>query len=477
MNLQSNKIFILGLFSLFIACKSLNTTTNINKKELPKTFLSSASNSENISKLQWKKMFKDSLLISLIDTALKNNIDLNITLEKINISRLGLRYQNGEMLPKINFSPNGGIRKFGLYTMDGAGNISTEITPQQIVPINLPDTYLGFQSIWEIDFFGKLKNQKKSAAANYLASIEGANYIVTSLINEVAISYYELLALDHEIEIITKTSLNQKEALEIIKVEKETGRANELAVKQFSAQLLNNKSLEQETIQRITEYENRINFLLGRYPQNIIRKKDDLFKDTFQELEVGFPSQLLENRPDIREAEQLLKSTKCDLLAAKASFFPNFTIASGIGFQAFKPEYLFLSPASIAYSAIGSLTAPLINRNGIKANFGKAKSTQIIAMFNFQKSVINAFVEVENQINSIKNLTKINELKNEESKILSDGVFTAMELYKYGRAGYLEVLYAQKNYMQTQLEYIQTLKRQQISKVNLYKALGGGWSK
>jgi outer membrane protein TolC len=295
------------------------------------------------------------------------------------------------------------------------------------------------------------------------------------LVNEIALSYYELLALDHELDIITKSSDNQREALEIIKVQKETGKSNELAVKQFSAQLLNNQSLEQEIKQEIVKYENKINFLLGRFPQKIKRNKNDLFLKTFENFSAGVPSELLQNRTDIREMERNLAGTKFSLSAAKASFYPNLLITSGIGFQAFNLEYLFLSPASLAYNVLGNLTAPLINRNAIAANYNNAKNNQLVAMYNYQKSIINAYTEVVNHLNQIESLQKINTLKSDEVKMLDEAVLISVELFKYGRATYLEVLFSQKNSMQSQLELIQATKRKQISLLNLYKSLGGGW--
>jgi len=184
---------------------------------------------------------------------------------------------------------------------------------------------------------------------------------------------------------------------------------------------------------------------------------------------------LLQNRTDIREMERNLAGTKFSLSAAKASFYPNLLITSGIGFQAFNLEYLFLSPASLAYNVLGNLTAPLINRNAIAANYNNAKNNQLVAMYNYQKSIINAYTEVVNHLNQIESLQKINTLKSDEVKMLDEAVLISVELFKYGRATYLEVLFSQKNSMQSQLELIQATKRKQISMLNLYKSLGGGW--
>src|SRR5690606_10885406 len=144
---------------------------------------------------------------------------------------------------------------------------------------NLPDIYPSFQSSWEIDVWGKLRSQKNAAISQYLASIEGINFIITNLISEIATSYYELIALDNELEIIQNTITKQKEALEVVKIQKEAALTNELAVEQFELQLIYTQILEKETLLKINEFENKINFLLGRYPQKIERDKESLLLD------------------------------------------------------------------------------------------------------------------------------------------------------------------------------------------------------
>ncbi len=441
---------------------------------MPISFQSSK-DTTNIANINWRKYFGDTLLLRLIDTALLNNIDLQIALQRIEISRSSVKFATGALLPQVGLNVSDGVRKFGLYTMDGAGNITTEIKPGQIVPINLPDMYLGLQSSWEIDVLGKLRNQRKAAISQYLLSIEGTNFVVSNLVADVAISYYELLALDNELEIIRETIQRQQDALKVVKVQKDANRASELAVQQFTATLLNSQTLEKETQQQITETENRLNFLLGRFPQNIKRQKEDLFKNIPQQLTAGIPSQLLENRPDIREAEFQLQASKFDLKSAKAAFFPNLNISAGLGFQAFNPEFLFMSPASLTYSALGNLVAPLINVRALKAQFNRAKASQLQAMYNYQKTILNGYVEVANELSNIQNMQQINFLKKQQSDVLTQSIETSNDLYKAGRATYLEVLIAQQNSLQTKLELISTNKRRQITTVNLYKALGGGW--
>ena len=359
--------------------------------------------------------------------------------------------------------------------MDGAGNATTEITPGQIVPTNLPDIYLGLQSSWEIDVWRKLRNQRQSAISTYLSSVEGTNFVISILVADVASHYTELLSLDNQLDIVQQTITKQQEALDVIKLQKEAGRANELAVQQFQAQLLNTQIFEKNVQQQIIEVENKINFLLGSYPQPIERTKDIFFKELPKQIATGFPSELLANRPDIREAEFQIEANKFDLKAAKAAFYPNFNITASLGFQAFNPEFLFSSPASIAYSVVGTLVAPIINMNALKAQFNTAQANQLSAMYNYQKTVLNAYVEVANQLFAIKNLQQVNVLKTQQNGVLKQSVETSSELYKTARASYLEVLLAQQNALQSNLELIDVIKQQRLATISIYKALGGGW--
>lgn len=478
-NMKSkNRIFYrFANFCLILAasgCGTLDTHLSIPEKEIPAAF-PDRNDKTTIANINWRQYFDDKHLIKLIDTAIGNNIDLQIALQRIEMSRSSVKLANGALLPKVGLNIGGGVQKFGLYTMDGAGNASTEITPGQIVPENLTDIYVGLQASWEVDIWGKLRNQRKSAVSQYLASIEGTNFVISNLVADVAIHYNELLALDNELDIIRQTIRKQQEALEIIEWQKEAGRANELAVEQFNAQLLNSRALEKQTLQQIAETENKINFLLGRYPQPIARAKDALFEPAAPKILAGLPSQLLANRPDIRRAEHEIEAAEFDVKAAKAAFFPNFTITAALGFQAFNPEFLFQTPASLAYSLMGTLVAPLINMKALQAQFNTAKANQLTAMYNYQNAILNAYVEVVNQLSNIRNLQQINSLKKQQSDVLKKSVETSNELYKSARATYLEVLIAQQNALQANLELIDVLKRQRLAAVHIYKALGGGW--
>jgi len=457
------------------ACAALDTNVSIPKKDMPANFQNQKPAGGSIAHINWRDYFADAHLLKLMDAAIANNLDLQVALQRIEMSRSSVKLANGTLLPQVSLNVGGGVRKFGLYTMDGAGNATTEITPGQLVPVDLPDMYLGLQSSWEVDIWGKLRNQRQSAIANYLSSVEGTKFVISTLVADVAVYYNELLALDYELDIIRRTIQKQQEALEIVKVQKDAGKGNELAVQQFKAELLNTQVLEKNVQQQIVETENKINFLLGRYPQAIQRTKDIGFNALPKHISAGFPSELLANRPDIREAELQIEASKFDLKAAKAAFYPNFNITASFGFQAFNPEFLFSSPASIAYSTMGTLVAPIINRNALEAQFNTAKANQLTALYNYQKTILNAYVEVANQLANIQNLQQINTLKSQQSEVLAASVTTANELYKYARASYLEVLVAQQSALQSRLELINVVKQQRLSAIVIYKALGGGW--
>jgi outer membrane protein, multidrug efflux system len=461
-------------FALFASCCKSTQPLEQKTVDLPESF-SGSKDSLNSATINWKEYFSDATLISLIDTALRNNQDVSVALQRIEATKAGVRFAKGASLPMISGGGTTAIRRFGLYTMDGSGNATTEIYNGELVPVNLPDYFVGLQTAWEVDIWGKLRNRKKSAIARYLGSIEGKNWVVSNLVAEVAMSYYELLAFDQELDILRETISLQENALSIATIQKEAGAANELAVKQFRTQLLNSRSLEVDVLQMITELENRINALLGRFPQPLARDKSMFTSAVPRQVNAGIPSGLLRNRPDIKQAELELVASKADVKAARALFYPSLTITGGAGFQAYKTSLLFTSPESFAFSAIGSLAAPLINRSAIHAEFQSANAYQREALYSYEKSIVNGFQEVSNELSNINNLQQKYTFKREEVDVLTESIETSSELFRTGRANYLEVIVTQQNALQARLELIDVRKQQFNATVNLYKALGGGW--
>jgi outer membrane protein TolC len=239
--------------------------------------------------------------------------------------------------------------------------------------------------------------------------------------------------------------------------------------------VLNSQSLEYDVLQQITENENKINFLLGRYPQKIDRDSNTLIADVPNQIKSGIPSQLLKNRPDIKEAELEIVAAKWDLTAAQKEFYPSLNISALIGINAFKPSYLFTMPESLVYSLVGDLAGPIINRNAIIAEYKTANAYQIEAMYNYQKVILNGYVEVVNELSNINNLEQLYSFKSKEVATLKTSIDIATDLFRSARANYLEVLTAQRDALASGLELIDVRKRQLNAITNVYKALGGGW--
>lgn len=467
-------IITLGLCMAVAGCKIPAVVQRTERREVPAAYEHS-NDTVNTASANWQHFFTDPNLANLVDTALKNNQELMITLQEIEIARNEVRMRKGAILPTVAAKLGAGIEKVGRYTSQGAGDASTEIEPGKEMPDPLGDFNVGLVANWEVDIWKKLRNAKKAAVARYLSTVEGRNFVLTNLVAEVANSYYELLALDNQLEIVRQNIALQKNALEIVKVQKEAAKATELAVQKFQAEVLKSQSLEFDLLQQVKETENKINFLLGRYPQDIPREKSTFLTLVPQPVNAGIPSQLLANRPDIRKAELELSAAKLDVKVARAEFYPSLDISAAIGLQAFKPSYLVKLPESILYSLAGDLAGPLINRNAIKAEFYSANARQLQAIYNYERTVLNAYLEVANQLSKIGNLGQSYELKSKQVAALTRSIDISNDLFKSARADYLEVLMTQRDALEAKLELVETRKDQLNAVVNIYKELGGGW--
>jgi outer membrane protein, multidrug efflux system len=327
-----------------------------------------------------------------------------------------------------------------------------------------------------VDAWKKLRNSKKAAVTRYLASVEGKNFVITNLIAEIANNYYELLALDNQLDIVNQTIKLQQNALEIVRIQKQAAAATELAVKKFEAEVLNSQSLEFDIRQKISAKENDINFLLGRYPQPVARDTTAILNLTPSAVAVGIPSQLLRNRPDIKQAELALAASRLDVAVARAEFYPSFNIAAGVGFQAFNPRYLLTFPESLLFSLAGDVAGPLINKNAIKAEYYNANARQLQAVYNYDRTILNAYVEVATELSNLKNQEQVYQLKSKQVDALVQSVDISNDLFKSARADYFEVLMTQRDALESKLELIEARLRQFNAVTNIYRALGGGWN-
>lgn len=458
----------------FLACKNLAIVNKTESKSVPTSY-NNSTDSINTAKTKWKEFFKDPDLAALIDSALKKNQELNIVLQEIQIAKNEVRARRGAFLPFMNAGLGAGVDKVGRYTSQGASDAANEITPGKPVPEALQNYGFGVNVSWEIDIWKKLRNAKKSALYKYLSTVEGKNFMVTHLISEIANSYYELVALDNQLDILKKNIELYQSSLEIVKLEKQSARVTELAVRRFEAEVLKTQSRQYYIMQQITETENRINFLVGRFPQAVARNSNGFTDLVIDTMHSGVPSQLLSNRTDIKQAEQALIAAKLDVRVAKAEFYPSFVITAGAGYRAFNPQYLIQTPQSLLYNLAGDLVAPLINRNAIKANFYSANAKQVQAVYNYERSILRAHIEVVNQLSNIGNLKKSYDLKNKQVEALTQSIDISTTLFKSARADYMEVLLTQRDALDSKMELVETKKQQMNAMVNMYQALGGGW--
>ena len=465
---------LLGICLVAASCKIPAIVQPTERTSVP-AFYTDNKDTTNTSSQQWRTFFTDPNLVNLIDTALKNNQELLITLQEIEMSKNDIRLRQGPLQPTVSAKLGAGVEKVGRYTSQGAGDAATEISPGREVPDPLTDITAAVYANWEVDIWKKLHNAKKAAVLRYLATVEGKNFVLTNLIAEVANSYYELLALDNQLEIVRQNIALQKNAMEIVKIQKEATRVTELAVQKFQAEVLSSQSLEFEILQKIKESENRINFLLGRYPQEIPRDKSNFLNLMPPSVNSGIPSQLLAGRPDIKQAELELAAAKLDVKVARAEFYPSFGISAALGFQAFKPSYLVKFPESVLYSLAGDLAGPLVNRNAIKAEFYNANARQLQAMYNYERIILNAYMEVSSQLSRISNLGKSYDLKSQQVDALNRSIDISNDLFKSARADYLEVLMTQRDALESKLELMETKKEQLNSVTTIYQNLGGGW--
>ncbi|GAB3987403.1 TolC family protein [Spirosoma daeguense] len=467
-----------GLIVLIILLNAACSVPHLVQKTVNKTVPASWNNSQdttNIARKSWRAYFTDPNLVALIDTALYNNQELNITLQEIQIASNEIQARKGDYLPFVRVGGGTGVEKVSRYTSQGASDEITEIKPGKSTPVVLPNSYFGAFASWEVDIWHKLRNARKSAVANYFASIEGKNFMVTNIVSEISNSYYELLALDNQLAIIQQNIGILTNALSIIRQEKDAAKVTELAVKRFEAEVFKTQSLQFEIQQKIVETENRINFLVGRFPQHVQRNSQNFGDVAPAKIATGIPSQLLENRPDIRQAELKLQAANLDISVAKANFYPSLSLSASLGVMAFNPLYIGNIPESLIASLIGDLAGPVINKNAIIATYKSANAKQIQAVYDYERSVLKAYIEVANQLSNMDNLEKKYNTKNNQVQALTQSTSISLKLFTSARADYMEVLLTQRDVLESRMELIETRMLQMNALVNTYRALGGGW--
>ncbi|MEM9832306.1 MAG: efflux transporter outer membrane subunit [Bacteroidota bacterium] len=436
---------------------------------MPSAFEENA-DSVSIGDISWRNFFADPYLVELIDTAIYRNLDLKSAIQRIEIARTEYDIRQGALLPSLD-------ARFRVRSGEAIRNnvLRGTINGDRNGDAQREDYFLGFQSTWEADLWGKLKSRREAAYARFLATEKGKHLVTTALVAEIARLYYELLGLDYELETIRKNIALQEVGQEVIEIQKLGGRATELAVQQFRAQLLRTRSLQYERQQRIVEVENQLNLLLGRYPQPIARGDSLLDQQLPDFIEAGVPSSLLRRRPDIQQAELVLTAARADVDAAKAAFLPSLTITPYLGFQTQSFPSLFTTPESLILGMLGGITAPIFQQRQLKADYARMVARNFQAFYSYQQAILTGYQEVLTSLQRVENFKQAYELREQEAQVLLNAVSTSNDLFSAGYATYLEVITAQERVLEAELNMINTRKEVFLALTSLYQSLGGGW--
>jgi multidrug efflux system outer membrane protein len=410
---------------------------------------------------EWWKQFNDPVFDQLIAEALANNKNVKIAAANVERAAGALMTTRSALFPQITY--NGSAQR-------------TQVSKNALtVPTQNP--YNNYQALgavsWEIDLWGRLRRLTESARASLYATMEARRGIVLSLTAEVASSYIQLRALDEQLVIARDTLKTYQESVRIFELQNKYGQVSGMTVEQARSQYETAASQIPQIEVQIAQTENALCILLGRNPGPILRglKLSEL---TLPPVPAGLPSELLERRPDIIQAEQDLIAANAQIGAAKAQFFPRISLTGNAGWTSEDLSNLFIGP-SAAWNYAGTVTGPIFTGGGILGQFRQAEAQQKAALYSYQQAIQNAFADTENALISRRKLQE--QLAADRKKVVAYKEYARLAGLQYngGYTPYLTVLNAQQQLFPAELSVVQTNASAFISIVNLYKAMGGGW--
>jgi NodT family efflux transporter outer membrane factor (OMF) lipoprotein len=422
-----------------------------------------------IADLPWQEFFTDPELRTLIDNALRNNFDLQIAIKNIETSRLIL----GQI--KMLFFPSLGLQ-IGASTSRPSDNSLTGFTLNAFLQKSHIEDYTVASSLsWEADIWGKIRSYKSGALAEYMRTEEARKVIQTQVISDVAKGYYNLLMLDAQLAIAKRNVLLNDSTLEIIRLQRQAGQVTQLALQQAQAQRLVAAGLVPQFEQQIAIQENALRLLSGQLPAAVQRSNRLDAIPLSDKLGAGVPSDLLSHRPDVKMSELALKRANAEVGFSKASMYPSLTVTAQGGLDAIKASDWFTIPASLFGAVMGGITQPLFQQKKLKTAYETAKINREQTVIRFRQSVLTAVSEVSDQLVILEKLQQQQQLATDRVNTLQDAIQNAQLLFKNGLANYLEVITAQSNVLQSELE-IASIKRARLdATVDLYRSVGGGW--
>ena len=428
---------------------------------------------DNSSQLGIEEFYNDRMLTGLIERALLDNRELKILNEEVQIAGNEVLARSGAYLPFVTVASGAGLNRVTRFTLDGAGLLADQYLPGKYFPNPHGNFGSGINLSWQLDIYRQLRNARDAATQRYVAASEKRNYYATTLIAEIAENFYRLMGYDKRLENINQIIELQQRSLEIARARKDAARSTELSVLRFEAEVRRNQSEKLIINQSIIEAENRINFLVNRYPQRVERVSDDFYDLTIHPLAVGVPSQLLQNRPDIRQAERDLAATGLDVQVARVNFYPQVVISGGVGLNSLVLNHLF-EPQAVVGDLAAGLVGPLVNKRAIRAQYLTANARQLQAIYNYQRVILEAFTQVINRVTMVENYSKSIAIKKQQLKTLEAAVTFADDLFQNARIEYIDVLFSQRDLRDARTVLIDTKVEQLSAIVKAYQALGGG---
>ncbi|WP_158996014.1 TolC family protein [Mucilaginibacter sp. L196] len=467
------KTYINGLLLLLLlsACK-VSKDVQTPKNAAPDTFRNATltADTASVGDMQWKSFFTDATLQTLIDSAIERNYDMQIAVKNIEASHLLFKQVKWNYLPQTDLNVTASSSRPSDNSLDGLSLAQDNIKTKHI-----EDYSANLSLSWEADIWGKIRNQSKSALAAYLQTIEAKKAIQTNIVATVSQGYYNLLMLNAQLDIAKKNVRLNDSTLRIIRFQYDAGQVTSLAVQQAQAQQLTAAQLVPEFEQNIAVQENALRILTGAIPSSIT-VSTNLDEITVPDnLSAGVPSTMVSRRPDVRSAELALTIANANVGINKAAMYPALRITASGGVNSFMANNWFNIPASLFGIVSGSVLQPLFDHKELSTQYKVAEVDREKTVLQFRQSVLNAVGEVSDALVKIEKLKQQQAIVQTQVNTLNQATQNANLLFKNGMATYLEVITAQSNVLQSQLQ-LATIKRDELSAVSdLYRSVGGGW--
>ncbi|WP_461377765.1 TolC family protein [Cloacibacterium normanense] len=467
MKITIHKIILIFFVSfLVVSCHTRQNYQRANDVVDEKLFRTDALPKDSLSmaNLSWKEIFTDAVLQKHIAKALENNLDIRIALQNIASAEAYLKQSKAAYQPTISVGPDYSFNTSSLNTQFGQIVGERRYINQFDITANLG---------WELDLWGKLKGQEKAQYAAYLSSVAAHQNVKSNLVASIATAYYQLLTFDEQKKIFSNTIEIRKKNLETTKALKEAGIVSEVAVQQSEALVYNAEASLVTLDVQIQMLENTISLLMGE-PSHEIERTSLSTQNFALNTDVGYPSALLANRPDVKQAEFNLINAFELTNAAKAQFYPSLRITGSTGVQSVDIDKLFSANSVFANVLVG-LAQPILNKRQIRTNYEVSLANQERAYLNFRKTILNAGNEVSDALKMYNAQDQFIAFKKKELSAYDKSVEFSQELVNYGMANYLEVLNANVNKLNAEINIANAQYTKLQAGVELYRALGGGW--